>query len=1465
MVGDDGLLYVSDSYTTRLFDRSGTFKCELHLPGKYNDWNSNTGFGRDREGNGYILTTYYDGAVHKVTPTGEVSLLLGGRGTLPGEFNNPKGIAVAPDGTLYIADTQNHRIQKFDKNGEFLLSYGSFGAASGQFNMPTQLALDKNGNLYVADTNNNRIQVFNSDGGFIKQISATANPALPHFYPADVTVDAHGKIYVADVSRYSILVFDTAGNLIRSFGSKGREDGQFITAHISVAVDADGFVYVAESFDPSRVQKFSPEGNFILAFGNTGTKAGLLDNATVAASDPIGNIFVANSTSGLVKKFNKNGDHLLTFGGRADSDGQFRGFLGDMKMDNQGYLYVLSADSKGSIQKFNSRGEFIARFAPTSASGASEPGAPGKPLHMAIDPEGFVYLSDGGFLYKYNPAGAFVGRIAFINNETGAPVNFSDNAMSGRIIFEIDNNGLLYVALLQGMKIFDLSGNYIRDFIPQDASYGIYALGIAFDAQNKMYTTVMGYMKKYDPATGQLLDISTYHYFLINLLKGTVTVNASGTHVFVAGVHKTLTCFTNDAADAGTASYISGTVYHDKDENCVKDSKENGLEGIIVETKPGPYYAITDKYGKYTIEVAPGTYTTAQILPQKTGSKIAEVCAPDEKLSVTALPGITPGPDFGNRVTLSPHLTVGVSSTRRRRCFESTTTVRYENSGFAPAPDARVYLQLPAEVALLSADRAYTRQPDGTYAFAVGNLAAGQRGTITIQDMVTCGDESVRGRTVCTRAWITPSNNAPSQPTPTITLTARCDATSGLIRFVIRNSGTADMAQYEMFRKFINGRLASKEQFSLAAGDSMVLWVPSMGATWRLEADQPEGNGDNKTASVTMESCTGVNADSTRSSGFVNLMPTDDEEAEASEECMLITDSYDPNDKLVTPVGRTSENYTSTGTALKYKIRFQNTGTDVAYRVVVVDTLSEHLDLSTLQVGAASHAHRLEVSGKGRPVLTWTFDNIMLPDSNANEPGSHGYILFSIKPKADLPEKTAVENFADIFFDFNSPVRTNVTLNRIYDMPLVVDEEVRVNLEDVLATPTIVAFAPAAGKTGEEITITGKRFASNAAGNKVFLNGKAATVVGATEQELRVLVPAGATTGSLQVITPDGGATATETFEVYQPPILSSFSPAEGMAGQTVILQGQHLQPELIKAIKLGNTDCEILSHTGSAITVRVPAGATTGAFLISTKGGEAVSAASYVVWYTPTISGLSKDTEIVGASISIIGENFATDKARNKVLFGQAAAQVLEATPQQLVVRVPEQAESDLITVETPGGRAATPFKVIPGPRFTAMQPALGSVGTVVEISGQHFGVMGLQDRITFNGQQALVLEVSSDRYKVRVPRGATTGKVQITGYGGVAYSTADFVVEELPPAEAIKVYPNPTSGRFTLSLQHADFDVQSVEIFDGIGRSIHTTTIEGPRPERLELQIRWAKPGLYTLHVKTERGLIIKRLTVL
>jgi uncharacterized repeat protein (TIGR01451 family) len=140
--------------------------------------------------------------------------------------------------------------------------------------------------------------------------------------------------------------------------------------------------------------------------------------------------------------------------------------------------------------------------------------------------------------------------------------------------------------------------------------------------------------------------------------------------------------------------------------------------------------------------------------------------------------------------------------------------------------------------------------------------------------------------------------------------------------------------------------------------------------------------------------------------------------------------SFDPNDKSVSPQGTGAQgNITLSDTELTYMIRFQNTGNAEAINITVLDTISNKLDLSTLNVIGASHDYDLDVMDGN--VLRFKFNNIMLPDSNANEPGSHGWIIYKIDQNAANVLGDEIMNTAYIYFDFNSPVVTNTTLNTI--------------------------------------------------------------------------------------------------------------------------------------------------------------------------------------------------------------------------------------------------------------------------------------------------------------------------------------------------------------------------------------------------------------------------------------------------
>jgi hypothetical protein len=145
--------------------------------------------------------------------------------------------------------------------------------------------------------------------------------------------------------------------------------------------------------------------------------------------------------------------------------------------------------------------------------------------------------------------------------------------------------------------------------------------------------------------------------------------------------------------------------------------------------------------------------------------------------------------------------------------------------------------------------------------------------------------------------------------------------------------------------------------------------------------------------------------------------------------CAPVVNSFDPNDKYVFPNGSGSQGFVPPLTEFTYLIQFQNTGNDVAYRVNILDTLDSDLDLSSFKVVGSSHDY--DVYFHSPHIIDFSFEGINLPDSNTNEPMSHGFILYSIKAADGLLSGTELTNRAHIYFDNNAPVATRLTLNTI--------------------------------------------------------------------------------------------------------------------------------------------------------------------------------------------------------------------------------------------------------------------------------------------------------------------------------------------------------------------------------------------------------------------------------------------------
>jgi uncharacterized repeat protein (TIGR01451 family) len=231
------------------------------------------------------------------------------------------------------------------------------------------------------------------------------------------------------------------------------------------------------------------------------------------------------------------------------------------------------------------------------------------------------------------------------------------------------------------------------------------------------------------------------------------------------------------------------------------------------------------------------------------------------------------------------------------------------------------------------------------------------------------------------------------------------------------------------FRVFVDNLLWYTGSFQLDFGDSLEIIIPSDGSTFRMEAEQSPNHPGFSMPRATVEACAGFEA------GFYSAH-YDDFDWEKSIECLPVTGSYDPNDKQVVPAGITDENYVDPEAVLEYTIRFQNTGNDFAQRVELVDTLSELLNITSIEVLAASHDYDVELSSDSTRVLRFIFDDIFLPDSASEPLESIGFVRFNITPLENLPNGTIIENFVDIYFDFNNPIRTNTPWVQLYDTTL---------------------------------------------------------------------------------------------------------------------------------------------------------------------------------------------------------------------------------------------------------------------------------------------------------------------------------------------------------------------------------------------------------------------------------------------
>jgi uncharacterized protein (TIGR03663 family) len=232
--------------------------------------------------------------------------VFGAAGNGPGQFAEPRGVAVDPSGNIYVADTKNSRIEVLDANGTFLRTLGSRGNGDGQLNEACGVTVAGNGEVYVADTWNHRVARFGPGGewrGF------WTDPERAFFGPRSLVISG-GSLYVSDTGNKRIVRFDAAtGTVTGRWGGAGSGPGQFVEP-VGLAADPSGRIYVADTGN-HRVQVFDPEGKFLRQFPVFGWKDFYTE--PYLAIGPSDSVFVTDSWKGRIAHYDAAGALLHAY------------------------------------------------------------------------------------------------------------------------------------------------------------------------------------------------------------------------------------------------------------------------------------------------------------------------------------------------------------------------------------------------------------------------------------------------------------------------------------------------------------------------------------------------------------------------------------------------------------------------------------------------------------------------------------------------------------------------------------------------------------------------------------------------------------------------------------------------------------------------------------------------------------------------------------------------------------------------------------------------------------------------------------------------------------------------------------------------------------------------------------------------------------------------------------------------
>jgi YD repeat-containing protein len=405
-------LYVSDYGNNRIEELSGSGAYVFAFGTKGSgsgQLDGPAGIASDPVAGDLMVADSLNDRVEEFTTVGTFVTAFGAEGAGSGQFKDPLGVTVNSEGSIYVGDAGNSRVQELEPlpaAPDYTSKFGSYGTESGKFKEPRATAVTSTGSVYVMDTGNSRVEEFSAAGGFLGTFGKEGSGNGEFKSPYGMAEDSKGNLWIADTGNNRVQQFNSKNEYHTQFGKEGAGAGQ-LKEPKGVAVTANGYVFVVDAGN-NRIDKFKENGEFVLAFGYgvsngkaefeictttcqagvTGSGNGQFNGPRGIAVSASGDVWVADAFNDRVEEFKEDGEYLAKFGSAGKGSGQLEEPKALATTSAGNVLVVDTANDR--IQEFTPSGAYMTTFGDKgTGNGQLE-----EPWGVAVAPSGAMYVDD---------------------------------------------------------------------------------------------------------------------------------------------------------------------------------------------------------------------------------------------------------------------------------------------------------------------------------------------------------------------------------------------------------------------------------------------------------------------------------------------------------------------------------------------------------------------------------------------------------------------------------------------------------------------------------------------------------------------------------------------------------------------------------------------------------------------------------------------------------------------------------------------------------------------------------------------------------------------------------------------------------------------------------------------------------------------------------------------------------------